>query len=280
MATRLTYLQARILLLVLGVAVAFSQGLLAWERGAAPTEILAPVLYIPVFVGAIFLALPGGLVGASVSSVIYGTLLADLTARTGLGQFLVLLTTRVSLYFLFGVVVALGTRYIETRLRKLEVYDQIDDETGLYNSGFFLKDTDLERSRADRYQTFFSVVTLDVGDEALADLRPRRRRRVIKDLASRIESSVRHVDRAAHVRDGSRDRFLLVLPETAAEGARVFAERLEAASAAFLAEQGCRVDGELTVDTVTYPESPERLTALREEIARLEDRRRVVRDRS
>lgn len=277
MTTRLTYLQARLLLLVLGVAVAVSQALLAWERGAAPTEVLAPILYIPVFTGAIFFYLPGGLVAAGISSVIYGTLLADVTARAGLGQFLVLLATRVSFYLLFGVVVALGTRYIEARLHKLEVYDQIDDETGLYNSAFFLQHTDLEASRADRYQTFFSVATLDVRREVLADLPSRRQRRVIKELASRIEESIRHVDRAVHADDGSRDRFLIVLPQTGGEGARIFAERLEQASAEFLSERGCSVDGHLPVDTMTYPDAPERLRDLREEITRLEDRRRTVR---
>lgn len=280
MTTRLTYLQARLLLLVLGIAVAVSQGLLAWERGAAPTEVLAPILYIPVFIGAIFLYLPGGLVAAGVSSVIYGTLLADLAARAGLGQFIVLLTTRVSFYFLFGVVVALGTRYIETRLRKLEVYDQIDDETGLYNSAFFLQHTDLETSRADRYRTLFSVAAMDVEPEILAGLRSRRQRRVIKELASRIEESIRHVDRAAHADDGSRDRFLIILPQTGEEGARVFAERLGGASSEFLSERGCSVDGHLPVDTITYPDDPDRLRALREEIARLEDQRRIVREES
>lgn len=278
--TRLTYLQARLLLLVLGIAVAVSQALLAWERGAASTEVFAPILYIPVFIGAIFFSLPGGLVAAGVSSIVYGTVLADLTAQVGLGQFFVLLVTRVSFYFLFGVVVALGTRYIETRLHKLEIYDQIDDETGLYNSAFFLQDTDLETSRANRYQTFFSVAALDVDREALADLSSRRQRRAIKDLASRIEESIRRVDRAAHTHDGSRDRFLIVLPQTGEEGARVFSERLEQSSSEFLAERGCNVDGGIAVDTITYPDAPDRLTALREEIADLEERRRTVRDAS
>ena len=57
---RLTYPQARLMLLALGIAVAVAQTLFAWERGASGTEVLAPVLYVPVFVNAVFWLLPGG----------------------------------------------------------------------------------------------------------------------------------------------------------------------------------------------------------------------------
>lgn len=277
MRGRLTYLQARFLLLVLGVGVAAAQTALAWDRGAPPTEVLAPALFVLVVFGAIFFVLPGALVGAGLASLVYGTLLADQVAVVGLGSFTILLASRVTLYVLFGVVLALGVRYIEGRLRKLELYDQIDDDTGLFNSAFFLEDTDLERGRADRYRTLFSVVDCTIDHDAFEGVSRRRYRRTLRDLATSVESSVRRVDRASRVDDGAGDRFLLVLPQTGAEGAGVFAGRFEGAVGEFLTERGVAVDGHVRVEALTYPDAPERLEALRGEIAALEAERRAVR---
>jgi len=276
MRTRLTYLQARILLVVLGIGVSVGQTLLAWDRGAAPTEVMAPLLYIPVFVGAIFWFLPGGIVAAAAASGVYAILLADQSAVVGLSTFIGLLITRISIYFLFGVVVGLGVRYVESRLRKLEVYDQIDDSTGLYNSAFFLESIDLEMGRAARYRTLFSVAGLDVRVEAFDGLGRRRQRRLVRDLAVQLEDSIRTVDRAIHFNDTGRDRFLVILPETGVEGSRVFTDRLRDAASAFLTERGAAVDGNVSALSATFPEEPELMNALREEARRVEDRRRAL----
>lgn len=121
---RPTLIQAKLLLLAIGVLVGVSQTILAWERGAAPTEVLAPALYIPVFAGAIFLGLAGGLLGAAASSIVYALVLVDQSSALGMRLFMALLVNRVFTYALYGVLVALGVRYIEGRLRKLELYDQ------------------------------------------------------------------------------------------------------------------------------------------------------------
>ncbi len=278
MSTRLSYTRARILFLLLGITVAGSQAAFAWDRGAAPTEVLAPLLYIPVFAGAIIWALPGGLVTATASSAVYTALLAEQSAVIGLRSFLVLLSFRVGFYYLFAVMTALGMRYVEARLHKLELYDQVDDLTGLFNPAFLLQDTDLEKSRADRYQTLFSLVTLEVDAEAFAGASSRRRRGVLKELADRLEGAVRKVDRVARVDDGTRDRFMHVLPETSREGARVFAGRLHRSASGFLAERGCKTNGAVTVTALTYPDDGAQLESVRREVAVVEARRRVLED--
>ena len=67
---------------------------------------------------------------------------------------------------------------LEGSLEKLELYDEIDDETGLYNARHLLLQTDLETSRARRYQTLFSVVALDFPAAPLNALRSRQRRNI------------------------------------------------------------------------------------------------------
>jgi GGDEF domain-containing protein len=263
---------------ILGIGLAVGQTLLAWDRGAAPTEVLAPALYIPVFAGAIFLSIPGGLGAAALSSLIYGVLLSDTAAAVGLRVFALQLVTRIGTYFFYGVVIAVGARYVERRLRKLELYDQLDDLTELYNSAFFLEDTDLEMSRSNRYQTLFSVSELDVHREAFAGFSRRRYQRVIKDLAAHVRDAVRRVDRPVRVDDGERDRFLVMLPETARQGAEVFTGRLESRAREFLRNRGCDVDGHVSARAIAYPDNPDDLGQLREEVARVDAERRAIRE--
>ena len=65
----------------------------------------------------------------------------------------------------------------------------------------------------------------------------RRRRNTLRQLGQLLSDSVRTVDRAVHSHDGERHRIVVVLPETAAEGARIFTDRLATRVAAFLAER-------------------------------------------
>lgn len=275
---RLTYTQARALLLVLVTGLAAAIAAMAWTRGAAATEILAPLLYAPVVAGAVLLGLPGALVAATAASGLYALVLAGVAGPLGLGAVAGLFGWRVFTYYLFGIAAAVGVRSIERRLHKLEVYDQIDDETGLFNSAFFLQDTDLELSRADRYRTVFSVVDLDLARTAFRGLSRRRRVRLLRELAGQIRGSVRLVDRAARVADSDRERFMVVLPETGREGATVFAQRLEDATRGFFARRGVTLNGYATTRALTYPDDPAALARIRAEVERVEASRRVVRD--
>lgn len=277
---RITYRQARALLVALGLVVGVGQALLAYERGAAPTEVLAPLLYVPVVVGGVFAGMTGGLAAAGAASLLYSAVLFDQSGALGLRPLLTLLTTRITLYVLFGVAVALGARSIEARLRKLEIYDRIDDDTGLLNSAAFLADSDLERGRADRYRTLFSVVALRMDADTVAGRSRRRVRRMFRDLGRALQDSIRTVDKASHVHTDTDELFLVVLPETGAEGAQVFAERAERSLGRFLEGRGVHLNGHVAVDRLTYPPDVAALDAVRDEVRRADDRRRAVRAES
>lgn len=276
MAKRFTIVQVRLLLLILGTGVSIGQAMLAWERGASPTEVLAPVLYIPVFAGAIFLGLWGGLGGAALSSVTYLLVLIDQSSSIGMRLFVGLLVSRVSTFIFYGLVVGLGTRFIERRLTKLELHDYIDDDTQLYNASFFLEDSDLEISRARRYRSIFSVAEVQIDRSAMGRTSRRKRRRMIRDLAAVLRRSVRGVDRPVRVDDGTSERFFVILPETDKEGSQILAGRLEEAARRFLAERRIDADGLLSAQALTYPEDQESLDTLRSEVAEVNDRQRVL----
>ncbi len=276
MLKRFTVLQVRLLLLVLGFGVAVGQAMLAWERGAPPTEVLAPVLYIPVFAGAILLGLAGGMAGAALSSAVYLLVLVDQASTIGMSLFVGLLLSRVTTFIFYGLVVAVGTRFIERRLQKLELYDHIDDDTQLYNAAFFMEDSDLEISRSRRYQSIFSVAEVRMDLDLFGGASRRKRRRIMRELAATLRKAVRGVDRPVRVEDGRSERFLVILPETDKEGSRILAGRLEDATRRFLSEHKFVPDGQVTAQALAFPDDQESLESLRAEVAEVEARHRVL----
>ncbi len=273
-----TFLQVRILLLLLGVGLSIGQAMLAWERGAPPTEVVAPILYIPVFAGAIMAGLVGGLVAATFSSLIYLLVLVDQSSVLGLRLFVGLLLSRVVTFVFYGLLVAMGTRFIERRLRKLEIYDQIDDDTELYNGSFFLEGSDLEINRARRYQSIFSVAEVRLDSSLLQGTSRRRYRRVLRDIAGQFSGAIRGVDRLSRVKDDDSDRFLFILPETGRQGSEVLAGRLEAGMRELLENYKLTANGHVSSRVLTLPDDQGSLDSLREEVAALEAQRKVIVD--
>jgi GGDEF domain-containing protein len=106
----------------------------------------------------------------------------------------------------------------------MELYDDIDDETGLGNARSLLDTADVERARAERYQKVFSVVAADFS--AWGDLPGRRVKASMRELGIRLAASVRSSDHPVHGRSGDRHVIGVVLPETSSEGARIVADNL------------------------------------------------------
>jgi hypothetical protein len=295
MRKQLTFFRARLLLLVLGAGFAIGQTVLAWDRGAPPSEVLAPALYVPLFAGAIFWGITGGLIAAASCSLIYSLVLVDQSEALGIRAFVGLLVSRITTYILYGLVIAGATRYIESRLAKLELYDQIDDLTGLFNSKFFLESTELEMERSKRYRTLFCVSELDVARETFTGIPKKRYERVIRELSKKLEQGPglrfddpfhrRATDQPVRIDDGQKDRFFILLPETPPQGAAIFTEKIERATRELLTERGFQVDGRITSRVVAFPEDPEHpgwdassedLVALRQEIQAVDEARRAI----
>jgi len=238
--------------------------------------VLAPVLYIPVFAGAILAGLPGGIAAAAVSSLVYFLVLVDQSASLGLRLFVGLLLSRVVTFFFYGLVVAIGSRFVERRLQKLEMYDQIDDETELYNGVSFLESSDLEKSRANRYRTVFSVAEVRIDRNLFEGSRSDRR--VIRELARVLHDGIRDVDHLSRVQDQSSERFLFILPETGKQGSETVTGRLEAAARTVLTERKVEANGHLSARALTFPDDESPIDSLRQEVAEVGAERNVTAD--
>lgn len=105
-----------------------------------------------------------------------------------------------------------------------------DDLTQAYNRRYFEAFVDEELERAKRYGTTFSIIFLDLDDLKSVNNRfgHLMGSRTLQEVAKRIISSVRNVDRV--MRFGG-DEFCIVLPYTNTEEALIVANRVKDAIA-------------------------------------------------
>jgi GGDEF domain-containing protein len=269
----LSYNQVRTLLLVGGLILLGVTAGVNYVRRVETAEVAAILFFIPIFVAFVFWDWKGGLVAAALATAGYIGLRYGAIEAIGAGRFTSLIFSRSVAFFAFGAIGGLANQQLKGSLIKLDLYDQIDDDTGLFNARYFLQDTDLEMSRAQRYQTIFSVAVVDVPAAALGGLGWRKRRNALRQLGQILADSVRTVDRPVHARDTDHHRLVVVLPETAEEGAQIFTDRLATRVSGFLAQRGVAVDGSAVErQAITFPGGEAALQVLREQFAEIERR--------
>lgn len=264
--------KVRVLVATAGLAVLLVLAGILWIRRVDPVEVGATLLFVPLFLAVLRWRLVGGLVAGVLATAAYTVLRWPAVENVGWEATVWLLLGRGAGYLAFGVLGGFAVARLQGSLTKLDLYDQIDDDTGLFNARFLVDGLELERRRAERYRTLFSVVALDVPAAPIRELAPRARRRVLRRLGADVQRSIRSVDRAAFLRAGERYRVVLVLPETPDEGATVLADRFRSAVATLLTEQGAAIgEDDATVTTWTVPGDDDALVALRAEVAELMD---------
>ena len=255
---KMGYNRARQMLLGVGLLVLLLTAGIMYVRRVETVEVLGTLLFIPVFVALVFWDIRGGLIAGVLAAVAYAALRAPAIDAVGADRFLGLILSRAFAYVAFGLIGGWANKQLEASLTKLELYDQIDDYTGLYNARFVVQDTELELSRSKRYQTIFSMSIVEFPVRALEHLSRRQRASIRRDLGRMLQEAVRTVDRAAHGFDGTNHRFACVLPETAGEGASIFTNRLADRMAEFLQSRGAKLDSAgVSRRWVTFPDDGE-----------------------
>lgn len=267
--SRIGYNQARLLLALAGLGVLIVLVAVLLARSVDIVEVWGTLLFVPIFLALLFFGLAGGIVGAVAATLVYVILRADAAAAVGWGEFSGVIGSRAFAYLLFGVVGGWASSTLESSLDKLDLYDQVDDITGLNNARFLLHDIDLERARAERYQSVFSVSFLEVPADALSAMSGRRRRTLLREFGRTLEDGVRAIDRVAHGFDGTTHHIATILPETADEGAATFHGRLVESVRQFLVSYGAAGDLRVGGAVHTVPGDDEAL------LARLDTWRRI-----
>ena len=217
----MSYTQARRLLVAVGVGVLGVLALVMYARRVETVEVVAVLLFVPVFLALLRWDLAGGVAAAAGASVAYIAMRAsaiDSGRREPLHR-----AHRRPLHRVSRLRRARGMGQQPTygaSLTKLDLYDQIDDLTGLFNARYFMQGTDFEMARARRYHTIFAVVVVDIPAAPLEQLARRAHVRLLRELGRLLGGSVREVDRVVHSRDDEHHRLAVILPETGPEGAR------------------------------------------------------------
>ena len=269
--TRLGYARARQLLVVTGLAVLAVVVVVMYARRVDGIEVAATLLFVPIFLAFVFRGALGGVVAAVAAIAVYTALRYPAIDAVGGAEFTGLIVSRAAAYLIFGAVGGWSTQVLESSLTKLELYDEVDDETGLFNARHLLHQADLEIARARRYQTLFSVVLLDLPMAPFTALKAKRRRVVLRDLGRLLGEGVRNVDHVVHVRAGDVHRFAIVLPETAHDGAEVFRARFDERVRTYLTDRGVVVNADhLPARALTFPGDDEAVESMREDFARLD----------
>ena len=244
----------RRLLLAVGLILLLAVAGVMQLRDVERVEVIATLLFIPIFIAMVYWGLKGGLIAGLLAAFAYVMLRYPAIDAVGAGRFVGLIASRALGLIAFGAIGGTANEVLESSLQKLELYDQIDDATGLFNARFFLQDTDLEVSRSKRYKTIFSVSVVSFPAKSLEGLRGRQRAAATKELGRLLGEGIRDVDRAVHGTDGVTHHLGVVMPETGPEGALIFTQRLRDKVSAYLVKKGARVEPEDVVSrSVTYP---------------------------
>lgn len=269
--SQLGYARARRLLVLAGLSALAVVAVVMYARRVDGIEVAATLLFVPIFLAFVFRGVVGGVAAAVAAIGIYTALRYPAIEAVGVGEFAGLVTSRAAAYLIFGTVGGWSTQVLEGSLEKLELYDEIDDDTGLYNARHLLQQTDLEMARARRYETLFSLVMLDLPAAPLRSLKARQRRTVLRDLGRQLREGVRTIDHVVHAHDGDTHRLVAILPETAGEGAEMFRGRLDESVRRLLSQRGAAIaDTEVRSRSVTFPGDDDALDDLRAEFQRID----------
>lgn len=275
--TAISYRQARTIVAGFGTALICGVAVAAFYRGADLVEVGAILLFLPVLFGLVAGRVTGGVIAGVLVSIVYIAVRFTTIGDLPPGDFIGAAVVRVLLYLGLGAFGGWANRMLEESLRKLELYDEIDDDTGVGNARALLHVTDRELARADRYGSVFSFVVVHVGRDAFTPVGDRRAMKALRRACQTIESSVRTTDLVTRVPLGDREDVVVVLPETGRTGAEELSGRLVTGARGLLTEHGLAAsNGAVTADIITYPGNDDQLAAYRNLVASVVEQRSLA----
>jgi diguanylate cyclase (GGDEF)-like protein len=155
--------------------------------------------------------------------------------------------------FSFYVIMALLLAALRRSLQHEKELARTDFLTGLANPRWFYEVCEAEAQRSRRYDRAMTLAYIDIDDfKAVNDkLGHRSGDDLLRLVAETVRTTIRHTDFAAR---WGGDEFVILLPETDDEQARVVIEKLRASLLARTAERGWPVTFSIGVGTLRRAE--------------------------
>lgn len=223
---RRNYRRVQNLLLAAGLVVIALIATTMVMRGVDRVEVIATLLFAPTYLALLYFGTSGGLLAGVTAGAAYVLLRYPALDLVGPGPLIGLIAGRVVGYVVFGGVGGWAASRVIASLEKLELVDDVDDATGLGNARSLLDRVSLERSRASRYGSDFTVATAEFSRLPSRKERDRQSRGQLRNLGLTVAASVRESDHAVHVGTGDSHLIAIVLPQTGVLGANVVVRTL------------------------------------------------------
>lgn len=211
-------------------------------------EVVAQILLLGVLVGAVHWGRRGGFVASLAAVLAYLVMRLPITYQLGFTpEILQMVLVRSTAYGFVGIMGGEFCGRLKYLFARMEDSLNIDEETRVYNERYFARLLKSAIGQHLRYGTPFSLVLVTVTPALLSDLRPQKRRTLLRTVANHMRNDLRLVDEVGHLEDG---RFALLLPQTPAQGAVVAGERLRSGTRDLL---GAR-DESVTAQMLSVPD--------------------------
>lgn len=204
---------------IVGATIAMSV-----RGGVVIEEVVAQVMLLVVLFFAVHWGRNGGFLSAIVALLFYVFLRVPLALQTGLTSDIVtLIVVRMITYGVAGIIVGELCARVKYFFAGFEGAVNIDQATRLYNQSFVSQLLTSSIAKHTRYGAPFSLVLIDFASTLFSDLRPQKQRVMMRSIANHLRNDVRVVDDVGRLDDG---RFVLLLPHTAKDGARIVSDRV------------------------------------------------------
>lgn len=219
----LSYNDFRKMLIFFGGGVILVTSLFIFINFHSITEIIGQLLFLVILLGAAYYGRDGGIITAILATVIYTSLHFPTIMSMGVLTVFPLILARAAIYGFTGPVGGEICSRIKRFLTEVSNQQFIDPQTKLFNQQYCAKLLKAQIDNFDRYHTIFSLVLIRLRSNIMQYLKQERYQHVLKEIADEIVRDIRLVDEAGRIGD---DQFLIVLPYTPEEGAKVAAKRV------------------------------------------------------
>lgn len=218
---------ARFELAVIGVSTLLVLGMVVTtlhDTAHAIPDLTASVSLLIVLVCAVHFGRHGGLTAAIAASAVYLLVSVPQMAQSGLTSAFVL--SFALQVFTFGFV-GIGGGEISGRVRhvlaRFSNADSFDEWGDVFNQRYAATALGKALGGFERYNHPFSAVIITLSPDLTSHLGPKRVRSIVRAISHFVRGDLRLVDELSRLDDG---RYLALLPDTNAEGARAVATRL------------------------------------------------------
>jgi hypothetical protein len=244
----------RIVIVVSALAIVATVAMSLVAGPVSVPELVGQVLVLAVLAAAVHWGRNGGFIAAAAATITYALLaVPEVAAGHGLQpQTVQLVLVHAVVYAIVGVVGGEVCGRLKYQLAGIDGTSALDDDTRLYGESVVHGLASGGLARFHRYGTPFSVVELHLSPGLFAELRPVKRRAILRRVANHVRNDVRMVDDIGRLQDG---RFVVLLPSTPVAGAEVVADRLRKG----ICDQLSALDDSITARVYATDRDPEEL---------------------